>query len=428
MEARRGRPATSRAVAAPLLGAALMAAGAPGAGAQVPSAGPLEAVTGVRAGGAPAPADLVLLNGRIVTLEEALPEATALAAAGGLIVALGLDDEVRPWIGPATEVIDLGGRLTIPGFIEGHGHFMGLGESRMILPLADVSGWEEIVSMVEEAAASAAPGEWIRGRGWHQEKWATVPGPVVDDVPLHHGLSAVSPENPVILGHASGHASFVNAQALALAGIDRDTPDPPGGTIVRDAEGNPTGLLRETAQRLVTAVMARQRAARTLDEQVAEARQAARIAFDELLAKGVTSFHDAGSPFERIDFFRQLAEEGEMPVRLYVMVRTSNEAMAPRLAAYRMVDHAGGYLTVRAIKRQVDGALGSHGAWLLEPYDDMPETEGLVLEPLEEIRQAARLALEHGYQRNTHAIGDRANREILDLYEEAYAEAGAANP
>jgi predicted amidohydrolase YtcJ len=305
---------------------------------------------------------------------------------------------------------------------------MGLGESRMILPLADVSGWEEIVSMVEEAAASAAPGEWIRGRGWHQEKWATVPGPVVDDVPLHHGLSAVSPENPVILGHASGHASFVNAKALALAGIDRDTPDPPGGTIVRDAEGNPTGLLRETAQRLVTTVMARQRAARTLDEQVAEARQAAKIAFDELLAKGVTSFHDAGSPFERIDFFRQLAEEGEMPVRLYVMVRTSNEAMAPRLAAYRMVGHAGGYLTVRAIKRQVDGALGSHGAWLLEPYDDMPETDGLVLEPLEEIRQAARLALEHGYQLNTHAIGDRANREILDLYEEAYAEAGAANP
>lgn len=370
-------------------------------------------------------AELVLRNGRIVTLDEALPEATALAASAGRIMAVGSDEEVEAYVGAGTEVIDLRGRLAIPGFIEGHGHFMSLGTSRLILDLTRVAGWDEIVGMVEAAARDATPGEWIRGRGWHQEKWESVHEPTVDEVPIHTELSAVSPENPVLLGHASGHAAFANARALELAGIDRETPDPPGGTIVRDEEGVPTGLLRETAQRLVSAVMARQRAARTLDEQVAESRLAAKVAFDELLAKGVTSFQDAGSGFQLIDFFRGLAEEREMPVRLYVMVRTSNEEMARHLAEYRMVDHLDGYLTVRSIKRQVDGALGSHGAWLLEPYSDMPETDGLVLEPLEEIRRTAELALQHDYQLNTHAIGDRANREILDIYEAAYEDARA---
>ena len=380
----------------------------------------------VSRGDAPVEADLVLLNGRIVTLDDACPEASALAAAAGRILAVGDDEKIRRYTGARTEVVDLQGHLAVPGFIEGHGHFMSLGDSRLILDLTRVRGWSEIVAMVEAAARAAAPGEWIRGRGWHQEKWVDVPGPTVDGVPMHTGLSAASPENPVLLTHASGHAALVNGKALEMAGIHRSTPDPPGGTIVRDADGNPTGLLRETAQRLVSAVMARHRAARTLDEQVAEARLAAGLAFDELLAKGVTSFQDAGSPFERIDFFRQLADEGEVPVRLYVMVRASNEEMAEKLAEYRMVDYGDGYLTVRSIKRQVDGALGSHGAWLLEPYTDMPGSTGLVLEPVEEIRRSAELALEYDYQLNTHAIGDRANREILDLYEAAYAEARAA--
>ncbi len=379
----------------------------------------------VSQGDAPVEADLVLLNGRIVTLDDARPEATALAAAAGRILAVGDDEEIRRYTGARTEVVDLQGHLAVPGFIEGHGHFMSLGDSRLILDLTRVRGWSEIVAMVEEAARAATPGEWIRGRGWHQEKWSEVLEPTVDGVPIHTGLSAASPENPVFLTHASGHAAIVNAKAMELAGIDRSTPDPPGGTIVRDADGNPTGLLRETAQRLVSAVMARHRAARTLDEQVAEARLVARLAFDELLSKGVTSFQDAGSSFERIDFFRQLADEGEIPVRLYVMVRASSEEMAKRLAGYRMIDYGDGYLTVRSIKRQVDGALGSHGAWLLEPYTDMPGSTGLVLESLDEIRRSAELALEYDYQLNTHAIGDRANRETLDLYEAAYAEARA---
>ncbi len=335
-------------------------------------------------------AELVLRGGRIVTLEEAQPEASALAAGGGRILAVGGDDEIEAYVGPGTEVIDLEGRLAIPGFIEGHGHFMSLGDSRLILDLMSVRSWDEIVGMVAEVAGTAAPGEWIRGRGWHQEKWDEVPEPNVDEVPLHEGLSAVSPDNPVLLGHASGHAAFANARALELAAIDRETPDPPGGTIVRDAEGDATGLLRETAQRLVSGVMISQRTARPADVQEMELREAARLAFEELLMKGVTSFHDAGASFERVDFFRQLADEGGLPVRLYVMLRPSigvvgfpgarsagadtltREELAAKLADYRLVDYAGGWLTVRSIKRQVDGALGSHGAWLLEPYSRPP--------------------------------------------------------
>ncbi|MEE9576709.1 MAG: amidohydrolase [Gemmatimonadota bacterium] len=385
---------------------------------------------GDRGNGGPAvegPADLVLKNGRIVTLDDQVPEAEALAAAGGRILAVGSDRRMEAFIGPETEVIDLEGRLAIPGFIEGHGHYMGLGVSKTILALDAVRSWEEIVEMVAEAAREAETGQWIRGHGWHQEKWDSLPEPNVDEVPIHTSLSAVSPDNPVYLSHASGHAAFVNARALDLAGIGSSTSDPPGGTIVRDEAGDPTGLLRETAQGLARSAMQRDQAARPLDERMGELRRAAALAAEDLLARGVTSFHDAGASFETIDFFKALADEGALPVRLYVMVRASNQEMAQKLEAYRMIDHAGGLLTVRSIKRQVDGALGSHGAWLLEPYDDMPESVGLVLEPLDDIGESAGLALEHGYQLNTHAIGDRANREILDLYEEAYATARAAN-
>src|SRR3990172_1116511 len=197
------------------------------------------------------PADLVLRNGKVVTVDETRPEANAVAIGGGTIVAVGSDEEIEAYIGPETEVLDLAGRLAIPAFIEGHGHFMGLGNSKMILDLTRVKDWNEIVTMVGEAAKTAEPGAWIQGRGWHQEKWASPPPGAVEGLPLHIGLSEVSPENPVILTHASGHAGFVNAKAMEVAGIDRNTPDPPGGTIVKGPEGEPIGALRETAQRLV---------------------------------------------------------------------------------------------------------------------------------------------------------------------------------
>jgi len=274
---------------------------------------------------------------------------------------------------------------------------------------------------VGEAAKAAAPGHWIRGRGWHQEKWDEVPTPNVEGVPLHHALSKVSPENPVSLTHASGHASIVNAQALELSGIGARTPDPPGGTIVRDVGGEPTGLLRETAQELVEEAMARAEAARPEEQRQAEFEHVVALAGKAALSTGVTSFHDAGADFDTIDRFKRLAAAGKLPVRLYVMVRgEKNQALAQRLPEYRILPEGNAFLAVRSIKRLIDGALGAHGAWLLEPYADL-DTTGLVLEPVADIEEVAQIAIENGFQVGTHAIGDRANREVLDIYQRVFA-------
>lgn len=371
-------------------------------------------------------ADLVLRGGRVATVNADDAIAEAVAVRGAWIVAVGTDDEVAARIGPDTEVIDLDGRLAVPGFIEGHGHYMGLGNAKTILDLNGAPNWAAIVAMVAEAAAEAEPGEWIRGRGWHQEKWDRPPDPMVEGAPVHARLSAASPDNPVLLGHASGHAAFANALALGLGGYDRDSEPPPGGELVRDADGALTGLLRETAQRPVAAAFARAQSGRSPEEIDAAFRREVALAAEEALSKGVTSFHDAGAGFATIDRLRELEAEGALPVRLYVMVRgQSNEEMDARLPEYHMPSEGDDYLAVRSIKRQIDGALGSHGAWLLEPYDDMPSSTGLVLETVEDIAGTAHVAIKHGFQVATHAIGDRANRETLDVYQSVFDSAGA---
>ena len=369
------------------------------------------------------PADLVLRRGVVVTVDAARPEAQAIAIRGYEIAAVGSNREIDAHVGPQTRVIELGGRLAMPGFIEGHAHYMDLGESKMILDLTRAENWDAIVAMVGAAARQTKPGDWILGRGWHQEKWTAVPEPNVGGVPLHGRLSAASPDNPVSLEHASGHAIFANAAALARARITAGTPDPPGGTIVRDAEGNPTGLLREAAADLITEQIEAADAKRSPQEQAEIARRQMQLAAREALSKGVTSFQDAGASFEEIDRYKQWAAEGALPLRLYVMVdyKENNQTLAGRLADYWIVPEANGFLTVRAIKRMVDGGLGAHGAWLLAPYSDMPDSTGLVIDPPESIEETGRIALRHGFQLATHAIGDRANREILDVYARLFA-------
>ena len=375
---------------------------------------------------APTPADLVLRGGVVATVDAGNTMAEAVAIADGWIVAVGSDEEVAAFLGAGTQVVELDGRFAAPGFIEGHGHYMSLGNSKTILDLNDVANWDEIVQMVADAAADAEPGEWIRGRGWHQEKWDRPPEPAVEGNPTHASLSAVSADNPVLLGHASGHAGFANAAALAAAGYTRDSEPPPGGELVRDENGELTGLLRETAQRPVSAAFAASQAGRSAQEIEAQFRREVALAAEEALSRGVTSFQDAGASFSTIDGLMRLEEEGALPVRLYIMVRgQSNEEMDARLADYYMPSEGDDYLTVRSIKRQIDGALGSHGAWLLEPYEDMPSSAGLVLETVEDITGTAHAAIKHGFQVNTHAIGDRANREVLDIYESVFDSAGA---
>ena len=360
------------------------------------------------------PADLVLTNGKVVTVEDELPEAQAIAMRGDRIVALGRAADMQPFVGPATQVVDLKGQLVIPGFVEGHGHFTGVGEAQLNLKLMPTTSWEQIVSMVGDAAKGAKPGEWIIGRGWHQEKWTSRPTPNVEGFPTHASLDAVSPSNPVLLTHASGHASFVNAKAMEVSDINRSTPNPPGGEILKDAAGDPTGLLRETASGLV----------RTNRGDPARARRALELASQEVLSKGVTSFQDAGTSFATIDLMKQLIDEGKIGVRLWVMVREGNQREAPLLAKHRTIDYGNAHLTVRAIKRQIDGALGSRGAWLLEPYTDKPDSVGLNTGNVADLAETARLAMANDYQLCVHAIGDRANRETLNIFEQAFK----ANP
>lgn len=361
-------------------------------------------------------ADLVLVNGNIVTVDESRPRAQALAASEGRIVAIGSDAEVEGYIGEGTEVIDLEGRFAMPGFIEGHAHYMGVGQARLQLDLMDVESWEEIVEMVAGAVGESEPGELITGRGWHQEKWNQRPERHVDGLPHHGSLSAVSPDNPVILTHASGHATFANEYAMRLSGITAETPDPAGGEIVRDGEGEPIGAFRETASGLLGPARA--------DAPDPDPERVALLAQEEAFAKGVTSFHDAGTSFGTAELYRRMVDAGDLKIRLYTMIRADTASLRENLASARLVGYGDDRLTVRSIKVSIDGALGSHGAWLLEPYDDLPSSAGLNTTSIEVTRRTAELAMEHDYQYNVHAIGDRGNREVLDIFRDAYSDAG----
>lgn len=357
-------------------------------------------------------ADLVLRNGNVITVDDDNPEAQAIAIREGKILAIGSDSDIDEFVGSRTEIIDLDGQTAIPGFIEGHAHFTGVGEAQLQLNLMNVANWDEVVAMVEEAARNAEPGELILGRGWHQEKWDRAPVPNVEGIPLHITLSAASPDNPVLLTHVSGHAVYANAKAMELSGIDHTTSDPTGGEIIRDGMGNPIGYFRETASRLLSP--AREGATPPDPRRIVE------LAQEEALSKGITSFQDAGSSFEEIDVFKEMAEDGSLDIRLWVMVRESVAELTEHLAAYKMIGVGEDRLTVRAIKMAIDGALGSHGAWLLEPYSDLPESAGLNTSDLEDAAATAELAIEHEYQFAMHAIGDRGNRETLDIFQWAF--------
>lgn len=367
-------------------------------------------------------ADLVLRNGKVITLDPALPQASAVAITNGRISAVGSDAQIAREIGSKTQVIDLKGRLAIPGFIDSHAHFTSIGQSKMILNLREARNWDQIVQMVAAAAKEAKPGEWIAGRGWHQEKWDRKPEPNVRGFPLEESLSRVSPDNPVLLTHASGHAVFANRAALQRAGVTKNTADPPGGEILKDSSGNPTGLLNEAAQALANDAMTRDLAKRSPREKEAEAQKIIDLASSEVLSKGITSFEDAGSEPDVVARLQGRAEKGTLPLRLWVMLRISNSEFAANAARYRVIGAGGNHLTVRAVKRYMDGALGSRGAWMLEPYSDLPSSSGLNVEDLKDIEQSARIAIENGYQMCIHAIGDRANREVLNLYEKLFRE------
>jgi predicted amidohydrolase YtcJ len=366
------------------------------------------------------PATLVLRGGKVVTLDDDRPTASAVAVSGDRIVAVGNDVEISRRIGDGTRVIECAGRFVMPGFIEGHGHFVSLGESKLRLDLSTATSWEDIVAKVAAAAKTTPPGKWIVGRGWHQGKWKQPPTMNVDGYPITSDLSQAVPDHPVLLTHGTGHMVLANFKAMELAGITAESKAPRGGEILRDKAGKPIGVFRETAMEPLHRAHDRSLRGRSPQEVRDELLAAIREASAECLRYGVTTFHDAGAPLSEVDLFRKLAADGKLPVRLWVMLNESNDVLADRLAEYRTVGFGQNHLTVRAIKRMIDGALGTHGAWLLAPYDDLPASTGLNTSPIASIRRTADLALQHDYQLCVHAIGDLANRETLNLMEDAF--------
>lgn len=353
-------------------------------------------------------ADLVLVNGTIYTLDENRPKAQAVAVIGNQIAVVGVNNEVKPFIGDDTRVIDLEGQTVVPGLKESHGHLMGIGFSKMTVNLVGISGYEELIERVLAAAEDIKPGEWITGRGWHEEKWIDRSSLTVRGFMTHHKLSEAIPNVPVYLRRADGHAGFANAKAMKLMGIDRLTSSPEGGDIIRDKDGNPTGVLVDKAMRLV------QVPPFTKNQQ----RQALELGIQECLANGITMFDDAGVGLETIELYRDFVEQGKLDMRIYVMA----SGLATMRSLGKPSVHPSGFLTIRAVKMYGDGALGSRGAWLLEPYEDDPGNSGFYTTSPDSIYEAARFGLENGWQVCTHAIGDRANRMMLDMYEKAMKE------
>lgn len=359
-------------------------------------------------------ADIVILNGNIYTVDTNQPKATAIAVKDGKILAVGNDDAILLYKGATTEMVDLAGKTVTPGLIESHAHIMGMGYNQLELDLMFVQTYEELVEMVKEAAAAVPPGTWIKGRGWHQDKWVNQPEQKVQGFPTHHLLSEAVPNHPVYLKHASGHAALANAKAMELANIGKSTENPDGGEIFKDISGNPTGILNETAQNLVGVIIPPANA--DTDKRALE------LAIKYALENGVTSLQNAGADFDEIALFKRFGEEGKLGIRLWTMLNGRNDSLLNTY--YKKGPEIGLYdnrLTVRAIKLYADGALGSRGAWLIDAYSDAPGVFGHIVTPMEDIKRVTFDGLNYGFQICTHAIGDRANKEVLDIYKQAFA-------
>ncbi len=358
-------------------------------------------------------ADMVISNGIIYTMDDFNPLAEAVAIRDGKIIAVGSEYAVGSYIGSETKVLDLNGKTMVPGLIEGHGHFMGMGYAKMRLDLSTVNNYDELVDMVADAVIEAEPGEWILGRGWHQSKWDPEPVPLVKGFQTHEKLSTVSPDNPVWLTHASGHAAFGNAKAMEIAGVTAETEFGFGGEIIKDLQGNPTGVFNERAQGLIS---------KHVEFEGEESSQRAlELAVKACLENGITSFQDAGSGSSSIQAYRDGLSADALRVRLYVMLSSRDpELLKTWYKKGPEIGTGNDYLTIRSIKLNADGALGSRGAWLLDDYTDRPGHFGMATQSMEYVYEVSRDGLANGFQVNTHAIGDRTNREVLDQYEKVF--------
>ena len=365
--------------------------------------------------------DTLIYNADIFTGENDPNPYSFIAISDGVIKGLGSSDEERQSYCPI-ESIDAGGNFLMPGLIEGHGHFSSMGMSMINLDLSQTQSWSEIVSLVEEKTKNTPKGKWILGRGWHQEKWIEDPGESYNGYPYHFELSKITPDHPVWLEHASGHGLMANEKAMNIAGINAESVSPSGGRIVRDDDGRLTGVFEEEASMLIA--LAHQESIDNLEQEkiLEEWYEAIELAQARCLQNGITSFQDAGSTVDEVNRYTDMAENGKLKVRLWAMLRDDVETMKTAAPKIKVKDAGNGFFTCNSIKAYVDGALGSFGAWLLKPYNDKPGFIGQNTTPLTEIKSVAEIALANGMQLCTHAIGDRANRLMLNLYEEVLTE------
>lgn len=355
------------------------------------------------------PPDAIFVDGNIYTLDPARPRAEAIAVAGGWIVDVGRSADLLKARGGQTAIIQLHGATVVPGLIDAHGHLAGLGSLLTgRLDLVGARSYRQLVARVKREAARLPKGRWILGGRWDQASWGE------KKLPTHGPLSVASPDHPVWLTRVDGHSGLANRRAMRLAGITRDTPDPPGGHIVKDTRGEPTGVFVDNAMVLITRAI-EGRAGRSVKAMLLAAQK-------RCLSVGLTGVHDAGLSPHEVRLLKQLADAGQLTLRVYGMLTPNLSYLARNKP---LINHAGHRLTVRAVKCMVDGALGSRGAWLLKPYSDRPTDHrgqpyvGLPVQRPAFIRQVCDVALANGYQVCTHAIGDRGNREVLDVYEAA---------
>ncbi len=345
-----------------------------------------------------------LLIGRIYPTALATEPVAALAFdADGRVIAHGSGSEVRRLLeerarGTSEVVVD---GVVLPGLIDAHGHLMGLGFSLLQADLVDTRSPSQVVERLREKAAALAPDDWLLGRGWDQNDW---PG---QEFPTAADLDGAFPAQPVWLERVDGHAAWANSVAMRAAGIDADTPDPEGGRILRDADGKPTGVFIDNAIALV------QRHVPTPDRD--QRRRALELALDSAVAAGLTGVHDAGVSREDLSLYRELADDGALPLRVHAMA-DGDAAALDQLCKEGLYAHPGGRLQMRAVKLYADGALGSRGAALLADYDDDKGNRGLMLEAPARLASIIQRAASCGVQPAVHAIGDRANRSVLDAY------------
>ena len=361
-------------------------------------------------------ADMIIHNGTIYTMNDLMPTTESVAIRNGKIIALGKYRDLDDLITPRTKIINLNGAMMTPGLIEGHGHFYGLGLAKMQLDLSAAESYAELVSMVSDAIDSSNPGEWILGRGWHQSKWSDNADSFIKGFQTHDSLSKISPNNPVWLKHASGHAGFANQKAMDIAGVSSETEFGFGGEIIKDLSGNPTGVFNERAQGLIS---------KHVDTNLGKDSdlRAIELAVKTCLEHGITSFHDAGTGSKTITTLRSAIDKNLLKVRVYAMLTSRDTSLLNQW--YKNGPEIGtgnDFLTIRSIKLNADGALGSRGAWLIDEYTDRPGHFGMATQSMDYVYKVAKNGIQNGFQVNSHAIGDRANREILDQYEKVFNE------